>query len=257
MANEIYTNEQIIEEVNKTLENPLLRRCCQCARRNKDCTRCEQLGIPISRFMYAGHCKFYKTDEEQMLEDARKAIAEKDKENRKQDRLLTMSFISAEMSIVFLEDFEARIKDEYNKAIQRVESKYKNKSQRKTSEDEEYLKDKKKEYKKVKDYVDSLIGALKSMDKSLKEARKQFTHFVEPKLNKAFFNEDHTAFYEEEYTNHGQDVFEMCAVNLEYFDLTYMNDDNSKSIKSHMASLPAERLMEKEDYKRYTLDLRR
>lgn len=253
MAEEVFTNEQIKEEVSKTLENPLLRRCSQCANRNRDCTKCVQLGIPITRYTYSGHCKFYKTDEEKMIEDARRAMAENDRRSKKEDRVLTMSFISAEMSMIFLEDFEARIEAEYERAMKRIEAKYQGNLKRLDPDDEDYVKDKKKEYKRVKTYIESLHGALKNMDKSLKEARKQFTHFVEPKLNKAFFNEDHTAFKDEEYDNHGEDVFEMCEVNLSYFDTTYMNNDNSKSIKGHIASLPAERLMEKEDYKRYKL----
>lgn len=248
---EIYTDTRIKEEVNKILENPLTRRCRQCANRNSDCTRCEQLGIPISQYMYSGHCKFFKTDEEKMLEEARAALAENDKKNKKEDRVLTMSFLCAEMSMVFLEDFEARIKADYERAMQKIEEKYKRLNKRLSLEDEEYVKDQKKEYKKLTAYIDSMLGALKQMDKGLKEARKQFTHYVEPKLNKAFFDKEHSVFKGDEYDNHQEDIFEMCEVNMSYFDATYMNDENSKSIKSHIASCPAERLMDEADYKRY------
>lgn len=248
-----FTDEEIREEVLKTTANPQLRKCSQCAHYNEAAARCEQLNIPTPRYQYCGHCKFFITNEEKMIAEAKIALAKKDREYRKDDRILTMSFISVEMSMVYLEHFEARIEAEYNAAMERIAAKYKSISERSTEEDEAYIKDKKKEYKRIKTYIESLRGALKNMDKSLKEARKQFTHFVEPKLNKAFFNGDHTAFKEEEYDNHGEDVFEMCEVNLSYFDTTYMNNDNSKSIKEHIASLPAERLMEKEDYKRYKL----
>lgn len=248
-----FTDEEIREEVLKTTANPQLRRCSQCAHYNEAAARCEQLNIPTPRYQYCGHCKFFITNEEKMIAEAKIALAKKDREYKKDDRILTMSFISVEMSMVYLEHFEARIEAEYNAAMEKVAAKYKSISERRTEEDEAYIKDKKKEYKKVKAYIESLQGALKNMDKSLKEARKQFTHFVEPKLNKAFYDEDHTAFKEEEYDNHGEDVFEMCEVNLEYFDATYYNDKNSQSIKNHIRSLPAERLMEKEDYKRYKL----
>ena len=251
MKEERYTDEQIREEINKTLENVHLRKCSQCSNRNSDCTICEELGIPISRYMYAGHCKFYKTDEERMIEEARQAMAIKDKESKKEDRLLTMSFISAEMASVFLEDFEARIESEYNKAMKRIEAKYNQINTRMDKDDEDYTKEKKKEYKRLTAYIESLQGALKKMDFHLKEARKQFTHFVEPKLNKAFFNEDHSVFNDVEYDDHGADVFELCDVTLNYFDTTYMNDENCHSIREHIESLPAERLMDKEDYKRY------
>jgi hypothetical protein len=248
-----FTDEEIREEVLKTTANPQLRRCSQCAHYNEERSRCEQLNIPTPRYQYCGHCKFFITNEEKMIQEAKIALAKKDREYRKDDRILTMSFISVEMSMVYLEHFEARIEAEYNAAMERIAAKYKSISERSTEEDEAYIKEKKKEYKRIKTYIESLQGALKQMDKNLKEARKQFTHFVEPKLNKAFFNDDHTAFKEEEYDNHGEDVFEMCEVNLEYFDATYYNDANSQSIKNHIRSLPAERLMEKEDYKRYKL----
>ena len=251
MAEERYTDEQIREEVLKTTANPQLRRCSQCAHYNEEATRCEQLNIPTPRYQYCGHCKFFITNEEKMIEEAKIALAKKDREYKKDDRILTMSFISVEMSMVYLEHFEARIEADYNAAMERVAAKYKSISERRTEEDEAYIKEKKKEYKRVKAYIESLQGALKQMDKSLKEARKQFTHFVEPKLNKAFYDEDHSAFKDDEYDNHGEDVFEMCEVNLEYFDATYFNEENSQSIKNHIRSLPAERMMDREDYKRY------
>lgn len=259
-----FTDEEIREEVLKTTANPQLRRCIQCAHYNEEVARCEQLNIPTPRYQYCGHCKFFITNEEKMIAEAKIALAKKDREYRKDDRILTMSFISVEMSMVYLEHFEARIEAEYNAATERIAAKYKgttpklgNKNisrvKRISEEDAEYIKEKKKEYKKVKAYIESLQGALKQMDKSLKEARKQFTHFVEPKLNKAFYDEDHSAFKDDEYDNHGEDVFEMAEVNLEYFDATYYNDANSQSIKNHIRSLPAERMMDREDYKRYKL----
>lgn len=246
-----FTDEEIREEVLKTTANPQLRRCSQCAHYNEEATRCEQLNIHTPRYQYCGHCKFFITNEEKMIEEAKIALAKKDREYKKDDRILTMSFISVEMSMVYLEHFKARIEAEYNAAMKRVEAKYKSISERKTEDDEAYIKEKKKEFKRVKAYIESLHTALKNMDKGLKEARRQFTHFVEPKLNKAFYDEDHSAFKDDEYDNHGEDVFEMAEVNLEYFDATYYNDANSKSIKNHIRSLPAERMMDREDYKRY------
>lgn len=248
---ETYTDEQIKKEVAQTLESPLLRRCSQCANRNESCTKCEELGIPISRYMYAGHCKFYITDEEKLLADAKKAMAEKERQNKKDDRLLTMSFISVEMSIVYLEHFEARVEAEYQRAVKRIEAKYKGSNSRISLEDEEYLKDKKREHKRLKTYIESLHDALKKMDKSLKEARKQFTHFVEPKLNKAFFNKDFTVFRDDEYDDHSEDVFTMCELDLKIFDATYKSMANGQAVMEFVDNLQADKLMEEEDYKRY------
>ena len=244
-----YTDEQIKEEVTQVLVNPQLRQCCHCAH-GADYTMCAKLHIPISRYQYCGHCQHFVTNEEKLLQEAKEAMMRQDLEAKKDDRTITMSFISVEMSMVYLEHFEARIQAEYNKALKRIEAKCK-KMQDLSEDDKEYIKDKKKEYKRIMDYINSLKGALKKMDFHLKEARKQFTHIVEPKLNKAFFEEEHTAFKVEEYDNHGQDVFEMCEVSMKYFDATYLNVENGTKILECIESLPGERVMDKEDYKRY------
>jgi hypothetical protein len=247
-----YTNEQIKAEVQEVLSNPQLRRCSQCIH-GASLTRCDKLNIPISRYQYCGHCIYYMTNEEKLLKEAEEAVARKDRENKKDDRVLTMSFISVEMAIVFLEHFVARFTAEYNAALKRIETKSKTLKRALTEDDKEYLKDKKKEYKRFKDYADSLEGAMKKMDFHLKEARKQYVHLIEPKLNKAFLDEEHTTFNADEYDNHGEDVLEIAMVAMKYFDATYMNASNGRIVMNLLDTLPAERIMSNEDYRRYNL----
>ena len=249
---DIYTDDKVKEEVLKTLSNPQLRQCSHCIY-GADYTTCAKLHIPISRFQYCGHCQHFITNEEKLIREAKEAMEKRDKETKKDDRLLTLSYTSVEMSIIYLEHFEARIEAEYNHALKRIEAKCKKLNQRITEEDQEYLRDKKKEYKRLSAYIESLKNALKKMDFHIKEARKQFVHMVEPKLNKAFFDEEHTAFKAEEYDTHGEDVFEMAEVNLKYFDATYMDEHNGRKVIDFIDSLPSNRILDAEDYKRYKM----
>lgn len=193
------------------------------------------------------------TNEEKLIQDAIEAIAKSDMETKKHDRILTMCFTSVEMSTIFLEHFEARIKVDYERAVKRIEAKCNKLKKKMTEEDAEYLRDKKKEYKRQMDYIAELKGALKKMDFHLKEARKQFVHLVEPKLNKVFFDKDRTTFNAEDYDIHGGDVYEMAEVTLKYFDATYMMEGHDKKVLDFIESLPGERVLTAEDYKRYNL----
>ena len=139
---EKYTDEQTLKEVHKTLSNPQLRQCSHCIY-GADYTICAKLHFPISRFQYCGHCQHFMTNEEKLVREAKEAMEKRDKETKKDDRLLTLSYTSVEMSIIYLEHFAARIEAEYNHALKRIEAKCKKLNQRMTEEDQEYLRDKK------------------------------------------------------------------------------------------------------------------
>ena len=76
-----YSDEQIKKEVTKTLENPELRKCFQCVY-GEDCRECKHLRIPITIYQYAGHCKYYMTNEELMLLHAKKRMEEIEREEK-------------------------------------------------------------------------------------------------------------------------------------------------------------------------------
>ena len=109
-----YSDEQILEEARNIMQNPQLRYCKTC---HHWCDRhCQKLDKDVPSFQYAGMCKYYETNEEKILREAREAIARLEHEERKLNHLLTLSLNSIETAMLFLEDFSGRIEKEYRRA---------------------------------------------------------------------------------------------------------------------------------------------
>lgn len=233
MKEERYTDEQIRAEVNKTLENPQLRRCSHCFY-GEDCTRCKKLNIPISKYQYAGFCKFFITNEEKLVEEAKEAMALTAKNERKLNHILTMMLNGVEAAMLFMEDFEQRIEAEYKRAEARG-----------TGDP--------KVRKGDRQWIANLTRAYKAIKKDLEGARRQYTHFFEPMLNKVFFDKESKVYDAQSYDDHMSDANELARVMMKYFDKAYLSFDNADAIEKYIDSLEGVGVMVDEDYKRYNL----
>ena len=233
MKEERYTDEQIRAEVNKTLENPQLRRCSHCFY-GEDCTRCKKLNIPISKYQYAGLCKFFLTNEEKLMEEAKEAMARTEREERKLNHILTMMLNGVEAAMLFMEDFEQRIETEYKRAEARG-----------TGDP--------KVRKSDRQWIANLTRAYKAIKKDLEGARRQYTHFFEPMLNKVFFDKESKVYDAQSYDDHMSDANELARVMMKYFDKAYLSFDNADAIEKYIDSLEGVGVMEEADYKRYNL----
>lgn len=233
MKEERYTDEQIRAEVNKTLENPQLRRCSHCFY-GEDCTRCKKLNIPISKYQYAGFCKHFITNEEKLVEEAKEAMALTAKNERKLNHILTMMLNGVEAAMLFMEDFEQRIEAEYKRAEARG-----------TGDP--------KVRKSDRQWIANLTRAYKAIKKDLEGARRQYTHFFEPMLNKVFFDNESKVYDAQSYDDHMSDANELARVMMKYFDKAYLSFDNADAIEKYIDSLDGVGVMVDEDYKRYNL----
>lgn len=233
MKEERYTDEQIRAEVNKTLENPQLRRCSHCFY-GEDCTRCKKLNIPISKYQYAGFCKHFITNEEKLVEEAKEAMALTAKNERKLNHILTMMLNGVEAAMLFMEDFE-----------QRIESEYKRAEARGTGDP--------KVRKSDRQWISNLSRAYKAIKKDLEGARRQYTHYFEPMLNKVFFDKESKVYDAQSYDDHMSDANELARVMMKYFDKAYLSFDNADAIEKYIDSLEGVGVMVDEDYKRYNL----
>lgn len=110
------TDEQILKEAHTILADTRLRRCCQCANANEDCSYCSQLKKPLARYMCAGNCKYYETHEERIIRQTRESLKRQEKEEQKVNHLLTMCLNCLDASMLFLEDFANRVEKEYKVA---------------------------------------------------------------------------------------------------------------------------------------------
>lgn len=233
MKEERYTDEQIRAEVNKTLENPQLRRCSHCFY-GEDCTRCKKLNIPISKYQYAGFCKHFITNEEKLVEEAKEAMALTAKNERKLNHILTMMLNGVEAAMLFMEDFEQRIEAEYKRAEARG-----------TGDP--------KVRKSDRQWISNLSRAHKAIKKDLEGARRQYTHYFEPMLNKVFFDKESKVYDARSYDDHMSDANELARVMMKYFDKAYLSFDNADAIEKYIDSLEGVGVMVDEDYKRYNL----
>lgn len=233
MTEERYTDDQIRAEVNKTLENPQLRRCSHCFY-GEDCTRCKKLNIPISKYQYAGFCKHFITNEEKLVEEAKEAMALTAKNERKLNHILTMMLNGVEAAMLFMEDFEQRIEAEYKRAEARG-----------TGDP--------KVRKSDRQWIANLTRAYKAIKKDLEGARRQYTHFFEPMLNKVFFDNESKVYDAQSYDDHMSDANELARVMMKYFDKAYLSFDNADAIEKYIDSLEGVGVMVDEDYKRYNL----
>ena len=233
MTEERYTDDQIRAEVNKTLENPQLRRCSHCFY-GEDCTRCKKLNIPISKYQYAGFCKHFITNEEKLVEEAKEAMALTAKNERKLNHILTMMLNGVEAAMLFMEDFEQRIEAEYKRAEARG-----------TGDP--------KVRKSDRQWIANLTRAYKAIKKDLEGARRQYTHYFEPMLNKVFFDKESKVYDAQSYDDHMSDANELARVMMKYFDKAYLSFDNADAIEKYIDSLEGVGVMVDEDYKRYNL----
>lgn len=226
------TDEQILEEAHQILANPKLRRCNTCANSNEDCTQCNQLHIPLSRYMYAGDCEHYETHEERIIRKTRESIKKQEREEQKMNHLLTMCLNSIEVAMLFLEDFSSRVEKEYKKADM-------------TGGGDARVR------KADRNWIMSLKKANKEMTRCIDGARRQYNHFVMPILNKVFFDKERKEYDVEMYDDHQSDAMELAHLVLKYFDVAYLNKSNSDAVIGLMRSMKSCGVMEESDFNHY------
>lgn len=233
MAERNYSDADIREEINKTLTNPQLRRCSHCVH-GADFTRCTKLNIPISKYQYSGFCKHFLTNEEKLIQEARESIARLEKEEKKLNHILTMTLNSIEAAMLFLEDLESRVEKEYKRAEMSG-----------TGDSRVQKKD--------RAWISSLSRAYKAMKKGIEGVRRQYTHFIEPQLNKVFLDKESNVYDVVSYDDHMSDANELARILLKYFDKAYLSFANAESIEKHIDGLVGCGVMDEADYKRYNL----
>lgn len=226
------TDEQIIDEVKQIHADPRMRKCLHCANANSDCTWCSVLKKATTRYMYAGLCKHFITNEEKVLQDTREALKRQERTEAKINHLLTMCLNSLDVSMLFLEDFAQRVETEYQRAELRG-----------TGDP--------KVRKSDRAWMSSLKRANKEMVRCIEGARRQYNHFIMPIFNKVFFDNGTGKYDVTGYDNHQADVTELAHVILRYFDVACLDDENTQKIIEMMKSMECCGVLEESDYNRY------
>lgn len=229
------TDEQIIAEAQEILSNPQLRKCSQCANSNEDCTFCSALNKPLARWMYAGLCKHFETDEERIIKQTREHLARLAKEEKKMNHILTLSLNSMEVAMLYLEDFSSRIETEYKRAEAKG-----------TGDPKVRASDRR--------WISEMKRANKAMTKHLEGARKQFQHYVMPTLNKVFYDKETKEYDIQSYDDHQQDSHELAKLMLMYFEVAFNNKKNSDKIFTIMEKMESIGVLEEKDINKYNFN---
>lgn len=226
------TDEQIIKEAKEIFANKELRRCNACAYATEDCSRCSKLNNPISKFMYAGHCKYFETNDEKIIRETREALKATEKEEKKINHLLTMCLNCIEASMLFLEDFAERVEKEYKRADFRG-----------TGDPRVRKAD--------RAWMATLKRANKAMVGHIEGARRQYQHYVMPTLNKVFYDKETNVYDVKMYDDHLSDSMELAHLVLRYFDVAFLNVKNSEKIIALMKTMDSCGVLEDKDFNHY------
>lgn len=234
---ERYTDAEILEEARTVLQDKRLRRCKMCSHYkpiDEKTGKCDCTGGIFTSFMYAGNCRFYETNEEKLIRDARERMAALAKEERKLNHLLTASLDFVEAALLILEDFESRVEKEFKKADATGTG-----DKRVRRNDREWMAKLKTSYKNMCNLIDG--------------ARRQYTHYVEPNLNKVFFDKEKLEYDVEEYDNHMSDAHELTRLGLLFFEKAFMSEENSQAVFALLNSQKGCGVLDESDFYRYNL----
>lgn len=224
-----FTDEEILSNMKEILQNPMLRKCEQCANADEECTFCSQLKKPIARWMYSGHCKFYETHEERIIRKTRENDERKERINKRANTNLNIALTATDVGIFFLEAFERIVEREYRtaEALEVGDSRIR-KTDRAT--------------------IAQLKRAFKEMHKSIENASKQFNHFVMPLYNKVFYDKETKQYDAEQYDCHLMDLYELAEVVMRYYDIAFENHEQGLKIREHLKTYPTGGVLAEEDY---------
>ena len=227
------TDEQILQEAETIFkENPQLRKCSQCIHSNDDSTFCNMIKKPMSRYQHCGLCPHYKTHEQKVIEETRANLRRHEKENRKVNHLLTMTLNCIDAAMLFFEDFSGRVEKEYKIAEHRGLG-----DARVRKIDRAWMSELKKGVKAMKAHMEGM--------------QRQYNHFVQPIFDKVFYDKGNGRYNVELYDDHQADAMELAHLVLRFFDIGYLNVENSEKIIELMRTMESCGVMEDKDYNRY------
>lgn len=226
------TDEEILEEMNQILMNPQLRKCSQCANADDACTRCAKTGKAIATWMYAGMCPHYETNEERIIRKSRERLMRLEKEQAKDNHLLTMTLNCLDAAMLIMEDFADRVEREYKIADMKG-----------TGDP--------KVRKSDRLWMSSLKRAMKTMHQNMEGARRQYQHYVMPIYNKVFYDQEKKEYDVELYDDHQSDAMEIAQLILRYFNVAFLNKEVSDKVFNMLKEMKPIGVLEETDINHY------
>lgn len=225
-----FSEQEIVDAFKAVMEEQPKLKCCQlCVEKNEGCTRCERLGIPITKTSYG--CRFHKTNEQAVVEHIRAERARGARvTSRIRNKLELMDNFNCAANMICLD-----VTEMYDREYERLAVK---------------LEDDKEKYLKVHRNMDRFVRTYKRIKKLLDELRSEHVNFVEY-WDKEMYSDLAGNLDVKSYDNHQYNGGLTVAINM-------LVQDRAKylaEIVEHMNELPSEELYEDTDVKRYLIKI--
>lgn len=209
----IPTDEQIREELHQTLnKDPKLKCCANCIHYNLVNGYCDVCNKVFPKVMYG--CSRYLTAEEMLIVKARNELIAQARECEKIEFLLAMALTSANMTTLFIEDFERRVKAVHKKEKERTT---------------------KGHLRKDLDLADQMKGAFKRIYDFLAKIEQQYRFYIQSHLDKIFKKEG--VYNVEGHDQFHSDAGEFATLLLEFARIAHHNKDNADEIYERMQQM--------------------
>lgn len=238
----IPTEEQLRQEIRETINaNPQFKMCINCLHFDKFshmCAKHKRMMLPN-----VPGCKFHEAHEEMLIRESVREIHNQSRECEKIEFLLAMSLTSANMTTLFIEDFERRVKGAYKR------EKAKKDRQRETALLKKDLDladrmdgalDKISKFaESIKEsYYQFLKGFVEDIESNLEKIDAQYRHYIQSHVDKIFKKNGH---YNSDASDSFQaDAGEFAMILLEFARIAHHNEANVDKVYKFMQEITNE-----------------
>lgn len=217
MRNDMLTYKAIGEELDKAIEgNPKLKQCINCVRFNRATSQCEKTKMTMMPYVPGCAGKWFITAREYLIEKALAELKSQARECEKIEFLLAMSLTAANMTTLFIEDLERRVKVVRNREEEKTDSN-------------------RGKLKKDLDMADQMRRAFKNISDYLTKIEAQYRFYIQPHLDKIFMKEG--VYNVEGHDQFHADAGEFATFLLELARVAHHNRDNADEIYNRMRQM--------------------
>lgn len=233
------SEEQLIKEIRETIKaNPQFKKCINCAHFNKvthECAKMKRRVLP-----YVPGCNFYVANEEMLLKETVKNLHEQARECEKIEFLLAMALTAANMTTLFIEDFERRVRAAYRREKAKEQTRREKALLKKDLDLAEQMDDAFKGIKTCMENVQSnYFGLLEQyvgkIEADLEKSESLYRHYIQSHVDKIFKKQG-------QYNTEASDCFhsdagEFATLLLEFARAAHHNKENMEAIFSMLQSM--------------------
>lgn len=239
----IPTEEQLRKEIREMLKaNPKFKQCINCMHFNHVTQDCAKVGRKVLPYVPA--CTYYDTNEEKLLRETIRELHAQARECEKIEFLLAMALTSANMTTLFIEDFERRVRAAYRREKAKKDTRREAALLKKDLDLAEQMDgafDRITAFlEKLKDgYHDTIKGYVGGIGEDLEKIDAQYRHYIQSHVDKIFKK---TGEYNVDASDNFQsDAGEFATLLLEFARIAHHNKENADKVYKVMADMTNEK----------------